>query len=117
MLRTPFYDYEYWDLKFYYSIHVARQKANGNIPLKYDQFIKRLKKMNLHDALYTPRKAEGKVWKNKTPIQDNIRRMEKLKEQNVQIVTFEHMKKVENKVNMKPKKKTTLLTRFISIFK
>lgn len=127
MLKTLFYDYEYWDLQFYYKIHVARQKAQWEIPLKYDQFIKRLKTMNLHDAIYTPRSKEAKPRKSKTPIQDHQRRMAKLKENNVQILTFEEMEKVEKKVfnpkdkpmpkyNMKPKKKT-LRDRFISLFK
>lgn len=120
MLKTPFYDYEYWDLQFYYKIHVARQKAMWENPLKYDQFIKRLKKMTLHDAIYTPRSIEVKPRKSKTPIQDHQRRVAKLREENVQIVTFDEMKKVEtkkkNKIQM-PKPKRTLWDRFISLFK
>lgn len=128
MLKTPFYDYEYWDLQFYYKIHVARQKEQWEIPLKYDQFIKRLKKMNLHDAIYTPRAFEVKPRKSKTPIQDHQRRMIKLKENNVQILGFEEMKKVEQKYlprkqkkmpryNMKPNRLKNLRFRFISFFK
>ena len=128
MLKTPFYDYEYWDLQFYYKMHVARQKAQWEIPLAYDTFIKRLKKMTLYDAIYRPRAFEGKKWKSKTPIQDHQRRIAKLKEENVQFLTFEEMKKVEQKYlhpkqkkmpryNMKPNKLKNLRFRFISFFK
>ena len=127
MLKTPSYDYEYWDLQFYYKIHIARQKAQWEIPLKYDQFIKRLKTMNLHDAIYTPRSKEVKPRKSKTPIQDHQRRMAKLKDENVPIVTFEEMEKVEKKhhrpkkkkprYNMKPNRIKNMRFRFISFFK
>ena len=125
MLKTPFYDYEYWDLQFYYKMHVARQKAQWEIPLAYDTFIKRLKKMTLYEAIYRPRAFEGKKWKSKTPIQDHQRRIAKLKEENVQFLTFEEMKKVEQKYkkkdtpryNMKPNRLKNLRFRFISFFK
>ena len=103
MLNTPTYDYQYWDLKYYYQIHVDRQTELGNIPLKYDMFIKRLKKMNLHDAIYTPRSLAAYDRKPKTPMANEIRRRAKLREQNV-------MPKI---TTTKPK----LLNRFISLFK
>ena len=103
MIKTPTYDYQYWDLKYYYQIHVDRQTELWNIPLKYDQFIKRLKKMNLHDAIYTPRANAPYQWKNKTPIADEIRRMAKLREQNV----------MPTIATTKP----WLLNRFISLFR
>lgn len=118
MLKTPTYDYKYWDLKFYYQIHVERQKAQWEMPLKYDQFIKRLKKMNLHDAIYTPRAFEVRPRKSKTPIQDHQRRITKLKENNVQIVTFEEMKRAEKKTNKIQIPKTKKIRdRFLDIFK
>lgn len=84
--------------------------------------------MNLHDAIYTPRAFEVKPRKSKTPIQDHQRRIEKLKENNVQILDFEEMKKVEQKYlprkqkkmpryNMKPNRLKNLRFRFISFFK
>ena len=135
MLKTPFYNYEYWDLRFYYKMHVARQKSQWEIPLAYDTFIKRLKKMTLYDAIYRPRNREKKWWKSKTPIQDYQRRIAKLKEENIQFLAFEEMKKVELKqrkaelerlqrklnntprYNMKPNKLKNLRFRFISFFK
>lgn len=123
MLKTPTYDYEYWDLKFYYQIHCNRQKADGNIPLKYDQFIKRLKVMNLHDAIYRPRTYAAYDKKPKTPIQDDLRRMKKLKDENVQILSLDELTQIEtpnlrkaNKIQM-PKPKQTLRHRFTSLFR
>lgn len=83
--------------------------------------------MNLHDAIYTPRSKEVKPRKSKTPIQDHQRRMAKLKDENVPIVTFEEMEKVEKKAhrpkkkkpryNMKPNRIKNMRFRFISFFK
>ena len=84
--------------------------------------------MTLYDAIYKPRAFEGKKWKSKTPIQDHQRRIAKLKEENVQLLTFEEMKKVEQKYlprkqkkmpryNMKPNRLKNLRFRFISFFK
>ena len=101
MLKTPTYDYHYWDLKYYYQIHVDRQTELGNTPLKYDTFIKRLKKMNLHDAIYTPRATAGYQWESKNPIADETRRIAKLHSENIEIGTT----------------KQWLLDRFISLFK
>lgn len=127
MLNTT--DFKYWDLKYYYQIHCRRQKADGNIPLKYDQFIKRLRVMNLHDAIYTPRAKEVKIWESKTPVEDNIRRTQKLKEQNVQILDLDELIKIEHKYAKKQTKQTktekteeirpkqSLLDRFISLFR
>lgn len=115
MLKTPTYDYQYWDLKYYYQIHVDRQTELWNIPLKYDQFIKRLKKMNLHDAIYTPRAyAPYNKSVSKTPIQDDIRRKTKLKEENITVFSSPNFELVGTEiVTSKPK----LLNRFISLFK
>lgn len=135
MLKTPFYNYEYWDLQFYYKMHVVIQKSHWEIPLAYDTFIKRLKKMTLYDAINRPRSREKKWWKSKTPIQDYQRRIAKLKEENIQFLAFEEMKKVELKqrkaklerlqrklnntprYNMKPNRLKNLRFRFISFFK
>jgi hypothetical protein len=84
--------------------------------------------MNLHDAIYIPRSTEVKPRKSKTPIQDHQRRIAKLKEENVQFLAFEEMKKVEQKhlprrqkkmprYNMKPNRLKNLRFRFISLFK
>ena len=84
--------------------------------------------MTLHDAIYFPR-AEYHVTKHKqNPIQDNLRRMQTLKENNIQILTFEEIEHLEqqlltpnqkeemaNKYNFKPK--PSLRIRFISFLK
>jgi len=72
-------------------------RATNQVPVKYDQFIKRAKKMILHDAIYTPRSKEVEAWKSKTPIEDNIRRSAKLKEQNIQILDLDELVKLETK--------------------
>lgn len=68
--------------------------------------------MNLHDAIYTPRAREVKGRVSNTPVQDMLRRVAKLKSENVMLVDFEEMKKVETK----PTKKN-LLESFKSLFK
>lgn len=124
-------NFPYWDTKFYYWIHINRQKALWNTPCTYSAFAWRLWKwMSLHDAIYKPR-AEQKVRDRKrTPtIQDNIRRRQVLNEENVMILDFDEIEKAEKQIaekllqvkpkimakyNMKPKK--TLLQKFISLF-
>lgn len=116
--RTPFYDYKYWDLQFYYKMHIVVQKSQWEIPLAYDTFIKRLKKMTLYDAIYRPRAFEGKKWKSKTPIQDRQRRLQKLKDENIPLVFFKDFPKArkKNRRNMMPNKKS-LREKFISLFR
>ena len=89
--------------------------------------------MNLHDAIEYPRvdnQVRHRMY-NRTPIQDNIRRVQVLKDENIQILTFEEIEKAESftkdlhlppntvitmaKYNMKPKK--SWWSRFISLFK
>ena len=84
--------------------------------------------MTLHDAIYYPR-VEYHVTKHRqNPIQDDLRRMQTLKENNIQILTFEEIEHLEqqlltlnqkeemaNKYNFKPK--PSLRIRFISFFK
>ena len=115
-----------WDIKYYYKIHCQKQKALGNTPVCYSSFTRRLKKMNLYDAIHNPRtESNVREMKSKTPIQDYQRRIAKLKEENIQFLAFEEMKKVEQKYekketpryNMKPNKLKNLRFRFISIFK
>ena len=85
--------------------------------------------MNLHDAIETPR-SEYNVRKqgSKTPIQDSIRRVHKLNEENVQIldldklVSLETVSKPKRKVEVYAKSmiqppKKSLWKRFISLFK
>ena len=115
-----------WDKKFYYWIHVNKQKAQWLTPCSYSAFCYRLLHgMNLHDAIYTPRVEYQVRDKKLTPtIQDNIRRRQKLNEENIQILDFDEIDKVlfnkrqykMAKYNMKPKKKN-LWKRFISLFK
>ena len=85
--------------------------------------------MNLHDAIYTPRAKQVKSWESKTPIEDNIRRTQKLKEQNIQILDLDELLKVEQKYAEKQTKQTktekteeirpkqSLLNSFLSFFK
>lgn len=74
--------------------------------------------MNLHDAIYTPR-AEYQVRDtNKTPIQDAIRRKQINKEENIQILDLDHLRKLEMKNQIKmPKPRKTLRVRFLDFFK
>jgi hypothetical protein len=63
-----------------------------------------------------------KSWTSKTPIEDNIRRTQKLKDENVQILDFDEIDKIEkrkknkNRIQM-PKPKQSLWSRFISLFR
>ena len=82
--------------------------------------------MSLHDAIYKPRAEHQVRDRKKTPtIQDAIRRRQVLNEENLMILDFDEMEKLEilppkpkkmAKYNMKPKKKS-LWKRFISLFK
>jgi hypothetical protein len=73
--------------------------------------------MNLHDAIYRPR-VESQVRKKKTTtsVEANIRRREKLNDENVMILDFDEIEKLENlnppKIKI-PKPKKNLLQRFI----
>ena len=123
----PNYDYPrgYGDLKYYHKLHCIKMKAIGKIPVTYPAFVNRLKKMELKDAIEYPR-VESQVrhrMYNRTPIQDNVRRMQTLKENNVQILDLDELDKIlfpkqkpMAKYNMKPKKKS-IRARFISLFK
>jgi hypothetical protein len=107
-------------LKYYYQIHCDRQKAQGNKPISYPTFSKRLKTLNLHDAIYTPSRREVRPRKSNTPIHDHIRRMENLKQNNVQVIDFSEMKKVEKPVHhnhyISRKKKQSFWNRFKDFF-
>lgn len=120
------------DIKFYYWIHVNRQVAMGKSFVSYPQFYRRLRDwMLLHDAIYTPR-AESQVRKKRQPkVEDNIRRSQTLKSENVQIIDLDTLRELEckpienvlqdnptlmvNKYNFKPK--PSLRIRFISFLK
>ena len=114
------------DKKFYYEIHVDKQKAQWLTPCSYSGFCYRLLHgMNLHDAIYYPRVEYNVRDRKLTPtIQDTIRRRQVLNEENVMILDFDEMEKYLTpnqkeemaRYNMKPKKKN-LWKRFISLFK
>ena len=116
-------NFQRWDKKYYYQIHCSRQIAQGNTPLSYPAFVNRLKKMNLHDAIYTPRVESQVRDTNKTPIQDAVRRKQINKEENIQILDLDHlveMKELKTKWKNKVvfcKPKQTLRDRFLSLFK
>ena len=80
--------------------------------------------MDLKQAIETPR-AEYQVRKPKTtPIQDNIRRTETLRNERIAVLDFDQLAKLEkrpvkiyaNRIIM-PKPKQTIWKRFISLFK
>lgn len=78
--------------------------------------------MNLHDAIYTPRVHASYDRKLKTPIQADIRRVAKLREQKVQILDFNEIEKLERELDKDfelttETNKPTLRNRFISLFK
>ena len=107
-----------WDIKFYYGIHINRQKMLGCTPVSYPQFYRRLRSwMTLHDAIYTPRCEYNVRNHKKHPIQDHIRRVKTLKDENVQVIDLPPIQKPMARYNMKPPKKTTLRERFLSLFK
>ena len=100
-------NFQRWDKKYYYQIHCSRQKAQGNTPTSYSNFVNRLKKMNLHDAIYQPRVERQVRDTNKTPIQDAVRRRQINKEENIQILDLDHLVEM-NQIKM-PKPRKTLL--------
>ena len=82
--------------------------------------------MNLHDAIYYPKATYKKREKYQPTVEDNYRRRQKLNEENVMILDFDEMEKLEilppkqkpmAKYNMKPPKKKNLWIRFLSLFK
>ena len=101
-------NYQRCDIKYYYKIHCARQMALGLTPVCYERFAKRLKKMNLHDAIYTPR-AEGKARDMKAKLEptvaDKYRRRQTLNDENVQYIDFHHTITVEESFKKKRRKK------------
>ena len=118
-------DFPHGDVKFYYRIHVNKQKALWLQPVAYENFYRRLRKgYTLHDAIYMPRCEYNVREYPRQPIQDWIRRVKTLREENVRVIDFEKVDKVlfpkQKKMaryNMKPKKKTTLREKFLSLFK
>lgn len=115
---------QYWDLKYYYWVHCQRQKLQWLHPVTYQAFCRRLDKMTLHDAIYMPRVEYNVRYRKKTPIQDEIRRKQINKYENIPVLDFEAIDKVlftkrEPMINtiQMPKPKKTLLQRFISLFK
>ena len=101
-------NYQRCDIKYYYEIHCARQHVLGNTPVSYERFTKRLKVMNLHDAIYTPR-AEGMARDMKAKLEptiaDNYRRRQTLNDENVQYLDFHHTVAVEERFKKKKKDK------------
>jgi hypothetical protein len=74
--------------------------------------------MNLHDAIYTPRVESQVRYTDKTPIQDAIRRKQINKEENIQILDLDNLRKLEmsNTIKMpKPRKKWYI--RILDFFK
>ena len=107
------------DILYYYQIHCIRQRALGNIPCTYEWFRKRLKKLNLHDAIYYPRADNmARDHSLKPTIQDTVRRKTINRLENIQIIDFKHLEKVEipNRIQM-PKPKKSLRVRFLELFK
>ena len=67
--------------------------------------------MSLYDAIYMPRVEYQVRDTNKTPIQDAIRRRQINKEENIQILDLDHLRKLEmNQIKM-PKPRKTLFQR------
>ena len=117
-------NFQRWDLKYYYQIHCQRQKSLGNTPISYSNFVNRVHKMTLYDAIYKPRVERQVRDTNKTPIQDAVRRRQINKEENIQILDFKYMEMVEKRNFQKktariqmPKPKKTILQRIISWIK
>ena len=81
--------------------------------------------MILHDAIETPRvEYQVRDLRSKTPIQDNIRRMQTLKEENIQILDLDELVKIEKEIKPRktnririPKPKQTIRHRFFNLFK
>ena len=125
--------YNAWDIKYFRWIHKQKQLAMWREYVSYPQFRRRLESwMTLRDAIYTPcTLCQRRYRKSKTPIQDSIRRRATLREENIQILDFDEMKKIEAmKHNIKfipcdkhwhllppEQPKPTFRDRFISFFK
>lgn len=100
-------------------------KAKWELPVSYTAFVHRQQIMNLHDAIETPRvESQVRDLRSKTPIEDDIRRMQTLKENNVQILDLDELVKLETKAKPRktntirmPKPKQTLLHRFLKLFR
>lgn len=118
--------FPYWDLKYFYQVHCRKQQLQWLTPVGYNQFIKRVKKMSLHDAIHYPRN-DGQVRNTtvKPTVEDYQRRVHILNEENVQIVDLDKLEQIEkpviyprkaNKIQI-PKPKQNLFLRFISFFK
>ena len=107
-----------WDLKYYYQIHCQKQKALGNTPVSYSNFVNRLKKLNLHDAIYKPRVDFQVRDADKYPIQDAVRRRTINRLENIQILDLDYLRELEmwNTIKM-PKPKKSLRVRFLELFK
>ena len=81
--------------------------------------------MNLHDAIETPRvESQVRDLSSKTPIEDNIRRMQTLKQENIQILDLDELVKLETKARPRktntiriPKPKQTIRHRFFNLFR
>ena len=106
-----------WDLKYYRRLHISVQHSLGKTPIAYENFAKRLRNgMTLHDAVF----MERNEWKVPNPptLEVQQRRLQKLKDENIPLVTFKDFPKArkKNRRNMKPHKKT-LREKFISLFK
>ena len=117
----------YGDLKYYWRLHCQKMKAKGETYVTYPAFVNRLRKMELKDAIEYPRvdsQVRHRMY-NRTPIQDNIRRTQTLKENNIQILDLDDLIKLEMKelktkwknkvVFCKPKK--SLWNRFLDLFR
>lgn len=117
-------NFQFWDIKYYYKVHCAKQRQRGRHPLSYPAFCVRLKKMTLHDAIYTPRcEYNVRHRDRKTPIQNAIRRDQINREENIQIPDLHELERItpqfygwRNRIQM-PKPKKSLWRRFISLFK
>lgn len=89
----------YGDLKYYWRLHCQKMKAKGETYVTYPAFVNRLRKMELKDAIEYPRvdsQVRHRMY-NRTPIQDNIRRTQTLKENNIQILDLDDLIKLEMK--------------------
>lgn len=88
--------------------------------------------MSLHDAIYYPRvEYQVRHRELKPTVEDNVRRRQKLNEENVMILDFDEIDGIERKQNPLsnnpthtmpnkikiPKPKKTWWSRFISLFK
>ena len=110
-------NFQKWDIKYYHQIHCQKQIAKGNTPLSYSAFVNRLKKMNLHDAIYMPRVEYQVRYTDKTPIQDAVRRRQINKDENIKILDLNHLTELEmNQIKM-PKPRETLFQKIIGWIK